>query len=179
MGNVEKNCNWHFAEQLGGREDGPNDPMQENFKKTPYSSLIRESIQNSLDVVLDKNKNTLGNLINHTPFFIWSSDIEPQNINKVTMQMNILPTVLNLFGVDYNSNYYLGTNALADDYKGIAFFSDYSWYDGNVYVSDNEILNDGTISKKKMKFTSEMVNNIIRKNDLTLKYDYFKSLNKK
>ena len=129
--------------------------------------------------VLDKNKNTLGNLINHTPFFIWSSNIEPQNINKVTMQMNILPTVLNLFGVDYNSNYYLGTNALADDYKGIAFFSDYSWYDGNVYVSDDEILNDGNISKKKMKLTSEMVNNIIRKNDLTLKYDYFKSLNKK
>ena len=55
MGNVEKECSWHFAQQLGGREDGPNDPMQENFKKTPYASLIRESIQNSLDVVLDKD----------------------------------------------------------------------------------------------------------------------------
>lgn len=56
MANVEKNCCWHFAPQLGGREDGPNDPMQENFKKTPYASLIRESIQNSLDVVLDKSQ---------------------------------------------------------------------------------------------------------------------------
>lgn len=126
--------------------------------------------------VLDKNKNTLGNLINHTPFFIWSSDIQPQKVTDVTMQMNILPTVLNLFGIDYNSNYYLGTNALAKDYQGIAFFSDYSWYDGNVYVSGDEILNKGKISKKKMKATSEMVNNIIRKNDLTLKYDYFNTL---
>lgn len=127
--------------------------------------------------VLDKNKNTLGNLINHTPFFIWSSDIKPENVNKVTMQMNILPTVLNLFGIDYNSNYYLGTNALAKNYKGIAFFSDYSWYDGNVYVDDDKILNNGKLSKKKREATSELVHNIIRKNDLTLKYDYFKTLN--
>ena len=52
----ELNCKWHFAKQLGGREDGPNDPMQENFKKTPYASLIRESIQNSLDVALDSSQ---------------------------------------------------------------------------------------------------------------------------
>ena len=128
--------------------------------------------------VLDKNKNTLGNLINHTPFFIWSSDIQPKDVHKVTMQMNILPTVLNLFGIDYNSNYYLGTNALAKNYKGIAFFSDYSWYDGNVYVDDEKILNKGKLSKKKREETSELVHNIIRKNDLTLKYDYFKTLKK-
>ena len=53
MSNLEKECRWHFSDHLGGREDGPNDPMQENFKKTPYASLIRESIQNSLDVPLD------------------------------------------------------------------------------------------------------------------------------
>ncbi len=56
MSNLELNCKWHFAEQLGGREEGPNDPMQDNFKKTPYASLIRESIQNSLDVPLDKTQ---------------------------------------------------------------------------------------------------------------------------
>lgn len=55
MNNLELNCIWHFAKQLGGREDGPNDPMQDNFKKNPYASLIRESIQNSLDVPLDLN----------------------------------------------------------------------------------------------------------------------------
>lgn len=51
--NPELNCKWHFAKQLGGRDDGPNDPMSENFKRTPYASLIRESIQNSLDAVDD------------------------------------------------------------------------------------------------------------------------------
>ena len=56
MSYIENNCKWHFAVFSGGREDGPNEPMQENFKKTPYASLIRESIQNSLDVCLDDSK---------------------------------------------------------------------------------------------------------------------------
>ena len=49
------NC-WHFAEQLGGMDVGPNDPMSENFKKTPFASLIRESVQNSLDAVKNTSK---------------------------------------------------------------------------------------------------------------------------
>lgn len=56
MNNLELNCKWYFANQLGGRDDGPNDPMEVNFKKTPYASLIRESIQNSLDVPLDPSQ---------------------------------------------------------------------------------------------------------------------------
>ncbi|WP_303000603.1 LTA synthase family protein [uncultured Eubacterium sp.] len=128
--------------------------------------------------VLDKYKNTQGNLINNTPFFIWSSDIKSQSVNKVTMQMNILPTVLNLFGIDYNSNYYLGTNALSPKYKGLAYFSDYSWYDGNVYVENGEVVNRKKIPQKKLEETSDKVNKLFRKNDLTLKYDYFKTLGK-
>ena len=124
--------------------------------------------------VLDKYKNTTGNLINHTPFFIWSSDIKPKNIDKVTMQMNILPTVLNLFGIDYNSNYYIGKNALAKNYQGLAFFSDYSWYNGNVYVENDEIVGRGKMSQNKVDAISKQVQDLYRKNDLTLKYDYFK-----
>lgn len=124
--------------------------------------------------ILDKYKTTENNLINNTPFFIWSSDIKSEKINKVTMQMNILPTVLNLFGVDYNSNNYLFSNALADNYNGIAFFSDYSWYNGKVYVEDGKVTNNGKISTKDLTKTSERVNELIRKNDLTLKYDYFR-----
>ena len=124
--------------------------------------------------ILDKYKNTENNLINHTPFFIWSSDVTPTDVNEVTMQMNILPTVLNLFGIDYIPGNYIGQNALADDYKGFAFFSDYSWYNGNVYVEDGKVTNKGKISDKKLKQMDALVNDTIRKNDLTLKYDYFK-----
>ena len=53
----EKNCKWYFEDQpSGGREIGPNNAMEQSFKKHPYASLVRESIQNSLDAVLDKNE---------------------------------------------------------------------------------------------------------------------------
>lgn len=56
MLNKEKNCSWHFDPQPRGGEKGPNDPNALKFQGTPYHSLIRESIQNSLDAVKDKTK---------------------------------------------------------------------------------------------------------------------------
>ena len=127
--------------------------------------------------ILEQYKETDNNLINHTPFFIWSSDIEPDEKNVVTMQTDILPTVLNLFGIDYNSNNYIGNDALADGYKGYAFFSDYSWYDGNVYVLNGEITNGKTADQQYLEMMNEKIGAIIRKNDLTLRYNYFKLRN--
>lgn len=58
MGGNEKKCAWYFPEQPEGAQDvGPNNAAAEHFKgMTPYPSLIRESIQNSLDVVKDSTK---------------------------------------------------------------------------------------------------------------------------
>lgn len=44
----EKGCRWHFAPQEGGREDGPNDAMMQNFKASPYKALVREAVQTHL-----------------------------------------------------------------------------------------------------------------------------------
>ncbi len=124
--------------------------------------------------ILSKYKNTKNNLINKTPFFIWSSKGERKDINQVTSQLNILPTVFNLMGIDYNPNYYIGVDALGKNYSGIVFFSDYSWYDGNVYTVDGEVKNNKKISKASLIAKNEKINELARKNDLTLKYNYFK-----
>lgn len=126
--------------------------------------------------ILDKYKETSNNLINHTPFFVWSSDLgQLTSISKVNMQMDILPTVLNLFGIDYNSNNYIGHDILSNNFKGYAFFSDYSWYDGKVYVENQQITNGKKMSKNKLDSMNNLISDVIKKNDLTLKYDYFKS----
>ena len=52
----EKGCCWTFAPQDGGREDGPNDAMMQNFKSKPYNALVREAVQNSLDAVDDQSE---------------------------------------------------------------------------------------------------------------------------
>ena len=56
MANSELDCRWHFAPTAGGQDQGPNEAMSELFKKDPFESLVRESIQNSLDAVQDKNQ---------------------------------------------------------------------------------------------------------------------------
>ena len=49
----EIDCKWYFGVEAG-RDDGPNDAMAQNFRdEAPWASLIRESIQNSLDAVCD------------------------------------------------------------------------------------------------------------------------------
>lgn len=56
MAGREKECKWYFADQPNVQEVGPNSAMEQNFKSHPYASLVRESIQNSLDAVLDKSE---------------------------------------------------------------------------------------------------------------------------
>ena len=129
--------------------------------------------------ILDKYKETGNNLINHTPFFIYSSDMRKTNVNQVTSQLNILPTVLNLFGLEYHPNYYIGEDALNPNYSGYVFFSDYSWYDGNVYVDGGVVTNGKYMDPVALEEKNYYINYVIKKNDLTLKYNYFKKLRAK
>ena len=128
--------------------------------------------------ILNKYKNTSNNLINYTPFFIWNNGKDKKTVKTVTSQLNVLPTILNLFGIDYNPVNYIGSDALDNNYQKIVFFSDYSWYDGNVYVDGGIVTNKRYISEEALEDKNYYVNYLIKKNDLTLKYNYFKELEK-
>lgn len=129
--------------------------------------------------ILDKYKETTNNLINNTPFFIWDNGKTKKTVKEVTSQLDILPTVLNLYGFKYDANNYIGNDALNPKYDGIVFFGDYSWYDGNAYVDGGKVTNGKKISDSSLENKNILVNNLIIRNDLTLKYDYFDILNKK
>ncbi len=127
--------------------------------------------------ILEKYKDTNNNLINKTPFFIWDNGNSKKKITTVTSQLNILPTLINLFGLEYHPNYYIGYDALNPNYNGYVFFSDYSWYDGNVYVDGGIVTNEKYIDPLILEDKNYFINYMIRKNDLTLKYNYFKQIN--
>lgn len=129
--------------------------------------------------ILDKYKETDNNLINHTPFFIWNNNQDTKTIKEVTSQLNVLPTILNLFGINYNSNYYIGQDALSNNYQGSVFFSDYSWYDGKIYVDGGIITSGKEIDSLLLEDKNYYINYLIKKNDLTLKYNYFKKIKEK
>lgn len=140
--------------------------------------------------VLDKYKETSDNRINNTPLFIWSSDwkdvlnktgVKEDKLNiltqKVNSQLDIMPTVLNLFGIAYDENIYIGNDILDDNYSGYVFFDDYSWYDGNIYfdgTTGNAVAQNPNSDGNSMETTNGSITKSIKKNDLTLKYNWYK-----
>jgi phosphoglycerol transferase MdoB-like AlkP superfamily enzyme len=81
--------------------------------------------------------------VHHSDFIIWNKNQEKVEINKVGSQMDVLPTILNLFGLEYDSRLLIGKDLLSDS-EGLAIFSDLSW------ISDS-----GTYQSKNKKFTSK------------------------
>ena len=61
------------------------------------------------------------------PFLVWSSSMkEPVKVDKVGCSLDILPTVLNLFGINYDSRLLMGTDLLSDS-DGLVIFSNRSF----------------------------------------------------
>ena len=69
------------------------------------------------------------------PLMIYNPSIEGKTIEDYTYYLNILPTVLNLMGVNYDPRLYLGEDMNSDSYESMVVFSDGSWK--NEYVFYN------------------------------------------
>ena len=90
--------------------------------------------------------------INRSNFILWNSEIEePIIVDKVGSQIDVLPTILNLFGIDYDSRLILGKDILSDA-DGIAMFSNRSWTtDYASYIPTN-----GTFTFKEGKSEADI-----------------------
>ncbi len=65
--------------------------------------------------------------LHRSPLIIWSGDMEePIYVDKVSSSVDILPTLLNLFGADYDSRLLSGRDILSDE-AGLALFSNQSF----------------------------------------------------
>lgn len=81
------------------------------------------------------------------PLIIWSASMEgPVEINKVCSAPDILPTLLNLFGVDYDSRIIIGQDILDLNAEGFVILNTYKSY-------HNFITDYGSFNFKTKKFT--------------------------
>lgn len=117
-------------------------------------------------------------LLERTPCFIWSADLEPMVVDKTLNTSDLLPTVLNLMGVK-TENTYLGQDAFDDRYEGFVPFADGSWISGGVaYDSGTGVIMDlqGNEVQVNEKFRREMdqkVQDFVTINNLILETDYY------
>ena len=63
-----------------------------------------------------------------------------------------------------------------DTHHGYVFFSDYSWYDGEVYVENGEAINGKNVNPEYLTEMNARIHRLVQKNDWTQKYDYFRNL---
>lgn len=117
-------------------------------------------------------------LLERTPCFIWSTDLEPMEVDKVLNTSDVLPTVLNLLGIDSPYDY-MGSDAFDDRYDGFAPFSNGSWFYGNAAydAAAKKLLSvDGQtvgVTSELQKELDQRVQTFIRINNLILQTDYY------
>lgn len=114
------------------------------------------------------------------PLLIWSGSMkEPIKVEKIGSSLDILPTVLNLFGVEFDSRLLMGRDILSD-YDPLVIFSDrsfitdrgkYNAVTGEFIANDGVEVEDGYVDK---------INNIIYKkyqmSRLILENDYYRKV---
>mgnify|MGYP002536839657 FL=1 len=118
-------------------------------------------------------------LLEKTPCFIWSADLQPMKVDKTLNTSDLLPTMLNLLGVDSPYDY-IGRDAFDPTYEGCALFSDGSWISGDIaYDAGTERVlsitgGEAEISSETLDAMAEKVQQFVRINNLILDTDYYK-----
>lgn len=95
--------------------------------------------------------------VNRSNFVIWNSEMEHSiEIDKVGSQIDVLPTLLNLFGIEYDSRLIIGNDILSDT-PGMAIFSNRSWVsDYGTYRNGRFTLKDGKVLENVDEYIKAM-----------------------
>ena len=100
------------------------------------------------------------------------------DVSKVGMSIDVLPTVLNLFGIDYDSRLIMGKDILSTN-EGIAIFKDKSWVtDKGVYYASTGrfTASTDTIPDGYVDNINNIVNNRVAISRMIVSNDYYRKL---
>ena len=73
--------------------------------------------------------------VERVPMVIYNSTIKSEVVEKYSSYVNLTPTLANLFNLDYDPRYYMGTDVFSDDYLNMVAFADGSWKNADVYYN--------------------------------------------
>lgn len=101
--------------------------------------------------------------VNHSNFILWNNTIkEPIIIDKVGSQIDVLPTILNLFDIEYDSRLIVGKDILSDN-EGLAIFSNRSWVSDYGYYDSSKrkfTLKEGKTLENEQEYINKVNNKV-------------------
>jgi len=144
----------------------------------PYG-LTNKQINSVLDYNVNVNKE-----VDRTPMMIYNAGMEPMKIEKYTTMIDLLPTLLNLFNVEYDPRLYFGHDIFSD-YDDVAVFADGSWQDEIGYYNavsgkfiDGDKIDDLTHTNDEIVALNNTIQTAQKMSGLAIKNNYFNYLKK-
>lgn len=144
--------------------------MATGVSNTPDLTIINE--------LSDRNEKKDGIIeINRSNFILWNPTTETAHIKKVGSQIDVLPTLLNLFGVEYDSRLLIGKDILSE-IPGLAIFSNRSWVSdkGRYYSTSKKfVLKEGQeVTEDYVDAMNKKVANKFTMSSLLMTKNYYK-----
>ena len=112
----------------------------------------------------------------HTSLIIYNPNIEKTVIDKTVSGIDVLPTILNLFGIEYDSRLLMGRDIFSDE-EHIVILSDRSWItDVCSYDSLTNKCTNGYNDKEYIDRINTIVNERFTMSSLIIDKDYYSKL---
>lgn len=145
----------------------------------PYG-LNTSDINTALDYNVEEKNN-----VDKTPFVIYNSELEGKSFSQYTSYMNILPTVANLFNLNYDPRLYVGEDILSPNYinshKNRVILADGSWENSkasyNATTGKITYFTDEVYDNQSIIAYNQEINNMIKMSNLAITTNYFNYLN--
>lgn len=112
-------------------------------------------------------------------FIVWNSEIETIHVDKYASNLDVLPTLLNLFGIEYDSRILMGKDILSS-YENVIMFANRNWisqYGRYVKNTNTFTPNEGvTVSENYVDSVNNSVFNSFYFSKKILDSNYYKYL---
>ena len=113
------------------------------------------------------------------PLLIYNSAVKGKRMSGYTSYLNVVPTLANMSGLDFDPRLYLGTDVFSDDYESLVVFSDGSWKNeyGYYKASSNKMTyyQDGMTEAEIARINS-VIETKTKLSELAITNNYFKYL---
>lgn len=112
----------------------------------------------------------------HTSLIMYNPKIENKVVDKVISGIDILPTIYNLFGIDYDSRLLMGSDIFSNS-EHIVILSDRSFITSKgKYNSITGEFSNPNVSKEYIDNINKIINEKFKMSSLILEKDYYKEL---
>ena len=124
------------------------------------------------------------NEVDRTPFVIYNSEMPAKKFDEYTSMMNLLPTLANLFDLNYDPRMYAGDDLFSDDYINRAVFANGSWINDKAYYNGQTgrieyFDNNDTYEENLIIEYNKDIRQRIKMSNLAINTNYFEYLGNK